>query len=114
MKYFKDYRQLALNLSNEGIDVGTIEDSMSVMSDSTDTKRNSYAPKSSFYESKELPPFPRTFKRSSFGIKLDEKALIERANGLDLWFRAVCGKYSEFSPQCQVICPAFLSLYHGR
>lgn len=49
-----------------------------------------------------LPPFPRTFKRSSFGIKLGEKDLLERANGLNRWMQAVCQQYHQFSYESQV------------
>jgi hypothetical protein len=143
-KAFKDYRQLAMNLSNQGVNVGTIEESQSVMSGITDRTRLSTLPtpltlttstsepywkttsqldegnvgqnrKSSMPTpltsqwagggaggQNGLPPFPRTFKRSSFGIKLPEKDLQERCDSLDRWITGVCQMYFQFSGESQV------------
>lgn len=109
MKYFKDYRQLALNLSNQGVAVGTVEESQSVLSGVSELRRNSLPSQPSSTASAaattiegDLPPFPRTFRRSSLGMKLSEKDLQERCHGVDVWMKAVCQKYSQFSAESQV------------
>jgi hypothetical protein len=50
----------------------------------------------------DFPPFPRTYTRSSFGIKLSESELQERVEGLDRWVRAVCQRYHLMTGVVQV------------
>jgi hypothetical protein len=59
-----------------------------------------------------LPPFPRTFARSAFGIKLGEAELQERAEGLDRWLRGLLQRYQLYSGVVQVPPPPPPPLTH--
>lgn len=85
MKYFKDYRQLALDVNNKGITVPGV-DSAGLGTDSrtssTDTKsvgnKTEAAEGGANSTDGILPNFPRTYKRSSFGIAMPEADLQAR------------------------------------
>jgi hypothetical protein len=122
--YFKDYRALALQLSKEEVNVGTIGDeendsptAAASASVNGNSNSNDKAPVGSGYRTNPsanstdgslhlpLPPFPRTYARSTFGIKLGETELQERAEGLDRWLRALLQRYQLYSAVVQVLTP---------
>jgi hypothetical protein len=108
--FFKDYRQLALQLEKEGLNVGTIGEDESDVASTTGEKTRSagsmaQAPvpaAATIAVEADFPPFPRTFARSSFGLKLSESDLQERAEGLDRWMRALCQRYHLMTEGVQV------------
>lgn len=88
---------MALQLEKEGINVGTIGQ------DENENSNSEKSPTGSTHGELDLPPFPRTYALSAFGIKLSEAELQARADGLDRWIRAVCQKYHLFPGVVQVI-----------
>jgi hypothetical protein len=76
-KVFKFYRKLAIDLSEHGVNVGTIGNEEEA---TPEPKRRRSSAKTSTGELIELylPPFPESFVISSFGIKLTETQLQQR------------------------------------
>ena len=107
---FKDYRNFALKLSQEGVNIGVIGEEESESTSTTSSanaaavKSVSVATSASSVESAELPLplFPKTYTRSAFGFKLGEAELQERAEGLDRWVRALLQRYQLYSGVVQV------------
>jgi len=95
-KQFKDYRTLALDLSLLGI--------------SSDVTAGDNEPEQKSSTNLDLPPFPRTFRRSSLGIKLSENDLMLRCQGLDRWMRGLLVAYPKLSPEAQVHVNNFLHI----
>lgn len=57
-----------------------------------------------------LPEFPETFRRSSFGLALDEKQIVQRVRALDCWIRAIGRCYPVLSNRSQLFINHFLNL----
>ena len=65
-KYFKDYRQLALDLRQDGIAVGSVDrDDYNCSCGRGDGPHD-------------LPAFPPSYKRSQVGLPLDEETVSKR------------------------------------
>lgn len=54
--------------------------------------------------------FPITHAKSSFGLKLSEPELQERARNLDLWMKEVLTSYHAYSDRAQLLIYDFLKL----
>lgn len=86
-KFFKDFRQLALEVSNQGLHIRGIDQGGGEGVDSLDKTGSldvsaavaqTGSPLNAVEDSKALPPFPRTFRRSSLGLSLPEADLQSR------------------------------------
>ena len=82
---FKDFRQLKNDISS---DLEKVENGHDI----------------------EIPDFPITYTRSSFGISLDESAVIDRVRGLDEWLRIVVKTFPLLSNRSQLFIKHFLNL----
>ncbi|CAE7703553.1 unnamed protein product, partial [Symbiodinium microadriaticum] len=119
-KYFKDFRQLALDISNEGVPVVSVDAAGISVSITSDLTGGSDTPNALIQKQQQggassngdatLPPFPRTYKRSSIGIGLPEADLQARSNGLDKWLRALMRAYHSYSPRVQGIINSFIEI----
>jgi hypothetical protein len=95
-KVFDEYRKLAESLSHYGVDVGDLEidhddDAVVITVQSAEAVKKT-----------DLPPFPRSYKRSKFGIGLTEAQLQARCQEMDAWMKAVTLKYPLYNIQAQV------------
>jgi hypothetical protein len=54
--------------------------------------------------------FPRTHKRSAFGISLTEKEIMQRTAELNHWLGALLAKFPQFTSTVQELIQEFLQL----
>ena len=57
-----------------------------------------------------FPYFPPTYRRSSFGLSLDEKLIVQRVRSLDSWIRSIAKYYPVLSNRSQLFINHFLNL----